>query len=268
MCVILFIWQRIFKSNMYSIFINFVLWIFDRCMFLVVVFCLFIIRVWHLRFSFEWSKDVLDTFSMQALLSSYKRRDKTMMWMKSDYLTFGYCWGLLIPQQDDPLSVLTVIISKISIVPFVSALTSSVHFKMVSIRSEMPIGAPSRLTEMFLVLSLKRFQCSSDWWRQSRPFKKDRRALPLSTPLCSRWSIVRDVNTYRGMGWELVFDVTIKTCVVRWWRAVFDIVTVSWTGLWFSDLCLQLVWENSECVIRPEVTRCGWRHVEIKQLTI
>ena len=146
-----------------------------------------------------------------------------MIWMKSDHLTFGYCGGLLIPQQDNLLSVLTVIISKISIVPFVSALTSSVHFKMVSIRSEMPICAPSRLSEVFPVLSLKRFRCSSDWRRPSRPVKEHRPALPLSTPLSSRRSIVRNVNRYQRMGWELVFDVTIKTCVVRWWRAVFDI---------------------------------------------
>ena len=37
-----------------------------------------------------------------------------------------------------------------------------VQFKMVSMRSKKPIGAPPRLPEVSLTLPLKRFQCSSD----------------------------------------------------------------------------------------------------------
>ena len=40
---------------------------------------------------------------------------------------------------------------------------SSVQFKMVSMRSEMPICAPPRLSEVSPTLPLKRFQCLSDW---------------------------------------------------------------------------------------------------------
>ena len=43
------------------------------------------------------------------------------------------------------------------------------------------------LSEVCPTLPLKQFQCSSDWTMAfSRPFKKDHRALPLSTPLSSR----------------------------------------------------------------------------------
>ena len=40
---------------------------------------------------------------------------------------------------------------------------SSVQLKMVSMRSEKPICAPPRLSEVSPTLPLKRFQCSSDW---------------------------------------------------------------------------------------------------------
>ena len=40
---------------------------------------------------------------------------------------------------------------------------SSVQFKVVSMRSEKPICAPLRLSEVFPKLPLKRFQGSSDW---------------------------------------------------------------------------------------------------------
>ena len=40
---------------------------------------------------------------------------------------------------------------------------SSVQFKMVSMRSEKPICAPPRLSEVSPSSPLKRFQCSSDW---------------------------------------------------------------------------------------------------------
>ena len=39
----------------------------------------------------------------------------------------------------------------------------SAQFKMVAMRSEKPICAPSRLSEVSPTLSLKQFQCSSDW---------------------------------------------------------------------------------------------------------
>ena len=40
---------------------------------------------------------------------------------------------------------------------------SSVQFKMESVRSEKPVCAPPSLSEVTPALSLKRFQCSSDW---------------------------------------------------------------------------------------------------------
>ena len=44
--------------------------------------------------------------------------------------------------------------------------------KMVSMRSEKPICAPSCLSEVSPTLPLKRFQYSSDWrWALSRPFQ-------------------------------------------------------------------------------------------------
>ena len=45
------------------------------------------------------------------------------------------------------------------------------------------------LSEVFPKLHLKQFQCPSDD-ALSRPFKEDRQAHPLSTPLSSRWSMV------------------------------------------------------------------------------
>ena len=39
---------------------------------------------------------------------------------------------------------------------------SSVPFRTVSMRSEKPICAPSRLSEVSKTLPLKRFRCSSD----------------------------------------------------------------------------------------------------------
>ena len=44
-----------------------------------------------------------------------------------------------------------------------SRLFSSVQFKVVSMRSEKPICAPPRLSEVSPTLPFKRFQCSSDW---------------------------------------------------------------------------------------------------------
>ena len=41
---------------------------------------------------------------------------------------------------------------------------SSLQQKMVATRSKKPIYAPSHLSEVSPTLSLKRFQCSSDWW--------------------------------------------------------------------------------------------------------
>ena len=41
--------------------------------------------------------------------------------------------------------------------------SSSVHFKMAYMRSEKPICAPPRLSEVSPTLPFKRFQCSSDW---------------------------------------------------------------------------------------------------------
>ena len=41
---------------------------------------------------------------------------------------------------------------------------SSVQFKMVSMRSEKPICAPSHFSEVSSTLPLKWFQCLSDWW--------------------------------------------------------------------------------------------------------
>ena len=50
-----------------------------------------------------------------------------------------------------------------SFVSFCSVQFSSVQFKMVSMRAENPICAPPRLSEVSPTLSIKRFQCSSDW---------------------------------------------------------------------------------------------------------
>ena len=41
--------------------------------------------------------------------------------------------------------------------------SNSVQFKMVSMRSEKPICAPPRLSEVSPTLPLKQFHCSSDW---------------------------------------------------------------------------------------------------------
>ena len=69
---------------------------------------------------------------------------------------------------------------------------SSVQFEMISVRSGKPICAPPRLSEASPTLPLKRFQCCCFWLTMAlcRHFKEDRLALPLSTPLSSRRSMV------------------------------------------------------------------------------
>ena len=68
-----------------------------------------------------------------------------------------------------------------------SVIVSSVQVKMVSMRSEKPICAPPRLSDVSRTLPLKRFQCSSDWrWSSLVLLRKIVLALPLSTLLSSQ----------------------------------------------------------------------------------
>ena len=62
---------------------------------------------------------------------------------------------------------------------------SSVQEGIYAIGKAHKLCAPPRLSEVYPTLPLKRFQCSSD-----RPFQEDRLALPLSTPLSFRRSVV------------------------------------------------------------------------------
>ena len=62
---------------------------------------------------------------------------------------------------------------------------------MMSMPSQKPIRAPPHLSEVSPLLPLKQFQCLSDGWWPTCPFKKTHLALPLSLPLSSRWSTVR-----------------------------------------------------------------------------
>ena len=79
-------------------------------------------------------------------------------------------------------------------VQFSSVQFGSVPFKIVSMRSERPIFTPPRLSEISPTLPLNQFQCSSDRRWPSRPFKEDRLAFALSTPVSRRRSI-------HGMNW-------------------------------------------------------------------
>ena len=69
--------------------------------------------------------------------------------------------------------------------PPAALLHNSAQLKMVSMRSKMSICAPHPLSKVSPTFPLKRLTMAV-----SRPLKEDRLALPLSTPLSSRRSMV------------------------------------------------------------------------------
>ena len=69
--------------------------------------------------------------------------------------------------------------------------THACHCQLRSIQdSNYVLRKACKSSEVLPTLPLKWFQCSSDWWWPSCPFKEDRLALPPSMPLSSRQSVV------------------------------------------------------------------------------
>ena len=94
---------------------------------------------------------------------------------------------------------------------FLSLTFSSVQFKMVSMRSEKPTCALSRLSEVSPTLPLRRFQCSSDCMTMALFSSFEGRSSSASSFHASLLQAVDDVMLYLR-GFNIIIPITLIQC--------------------------------------------------------